>query len=78
MIIQFTLKNDRTNEVKTQTVDDSCSPSGGYNQAYAQRTGREYASGRAIEVMNSPLHPLDTWTFMSAQYQPIPHFKRTF
>lgn len=77
MIIQYTLKNDRTGQIKTQTVDDCCSPSGGWTQSYADRTGAEYAENRARVVLNTSSYPNDTWTFISAQYQSIPHFKRT-
>ena len=69
MKIQFTLRNNRTGQVKTPIVNDDCSPSSGWTQAYADRTGREYASDRAVEVLNSPSYPNDTWTFLSAQYQ---------
>lgn len=71
MRIQYTLKNNRTGQIKTPTVNDWSSPSNGWTQAYADRSGAEYAAGRAEEVLNTPSHPNDTWTFIRAKYQPL-------
>ena len=71
MLIQYTLKNDRTGQIKKPMVDDTTSPSSGWTQSYADRSGAEYAADRAKAMLNSPLHPHDTWTFVSAEYQSL-------
>jgi hypothetical protein len=66
MHILHTLVEVRSGNIKTVTVDDMISPDGGYTQAYADMSGKDYAEYRAVEMLS--IDDSDVWECISSVY----------
>ena len=70
MRIELTFQGILTGKRKKIVVNDSTSPTGGYTQGHADRTGKDYEGGRAQELLGNA----DFWQWMASRYrQPRQH-----